>query len=68
MLENSIEGSVLEENPMLRSRKEDSEKHGFRMESIYGIIGKYHGENICWEEDGNFCQSIVLLKQQEMTA
>lgn len=68
LLENSIESSVLEENPLLQSRKRDSAKHGFGMESIYGIIGKYHGEYVCWEEDGNFCQSIVLLKQQEMTA
>ncbi len=38
LLENSMEGSVLEDNPRLESRKKEKERHGFGMESIRQII------------------------------
>ena len=57
---NSIGHSVLLDNPNLRSRKKDSEYHGFGMDSIYRIIKKYHGEYGCREEEDCFIQMITL--------
>lgn len=59
-LENSIAESVLKNNPELKSRKADKERHGFGMETIYGVIHKYQGECIRNEENGRFIQEISL--------
>lgn len=61
-MENSIESSVMKENPNLISWKEDKELHGFGMQSILEVVEKYHGEYSYTEEDGRFIQNIVLMK------
>ncbi len=59
-LENSLAGSVLEDNPHLQSRKEEPIAHGFGMETIYAVIEDYRGSYVCFEEDGRFIQEIIL--------
>lgn len=59
-LENSIDESVLRNNPKLKSRKRDQERHGFGMASIYRIVKEYGGTYESWEENRHFCQRIVL--------
>ena len=59
-LENSVQESVLKQNPKLQSKKEHREKHGFGMETIYMLIEKYQGEYCCWEEENRFIQEIYL--------
>lgn len=59
-LENSIAGSILEDNPGLQSRKPEQEAHGFGMETIYGVVEAYRGSYVCFEEDGRFVQEIIL--------
>ena len=59
-LENSVQESVLKQNPKLQSKKEHGEKHGFGMETIYMLVEKYHGEYCCWEEENRFIQEIYL--------
>lgn len=63
-LENSIEGSILEKNPLFVSHKQEKERHGFGMESIFRIVEKHEGTYEYWEEAGEagnkFCQRIYL--------
>lgn len=59
-LENSLAGSVLEDNPHLQSRKAESIAHGFGMETIYAVIEDYRGSYVCFEEDGRIIQEIIL--------
>lgn len=63
-LENSIEGSILEKNPLFVSHKHEKERHGFGMESIFRIVEKHEGTYEYWEEAGEagnkFCQRIYL--------
>lgn len=59
-MENTISGSVMKINPNLESRKQDKRYHGFGMESIRGIIGKYQGHYSYREESGRFIQEIDL--------
>ena len=59
-MENTISGSVLKDNPNLESRKPEKRHHGFGMESIHGIIDKYHGSYNYREESGRFIQEIQL--------
>lgn len=60
-LENSIEESVVEQNPKLISHKKEKERHGFGMESIHRIVEEYQGTYEYWEEEKRFCQSIYLI-------
>lgn len=59
-VENSVQESVLNQNPNLLSGKDYEEKHGFGMETIYMLVEKYHGEYNCWEEENRFIQEIYL--------
>lgn len=59
-LENSVQESVLNQNPNLLSGKDQKEKHGFGMETIYALVEKYYGEYSCWEEENRFIQEIYL--------
>ena len=60
MQENGIGESVLENNPGFKSGKENAERHGYGMESIYRTVKRYGGEYECWEEEQRFCQRIFL--------
>ena len=59
-MENTISGSVMKDNPNLESRKPEKRHHGFGMESIHRIVGKYHGHYSYREESGRFIQEIEL--------
>lgn len=59
-LENSLEGSVLTDNPQLKSRKEDRERYRVGMETIYDVIRKYREEYSCRKEKGSFVQEILM--------
>ena len=59
-LKNGIKESVLGTNPNLHTRKTETDRHGFGMESIWQIVETYHGTYEYWEEDGLFCQRIML--------
>ncbi len=60
MQENGIRESVLEYNSGFKSSKDDAEKHGYGMESIYKVVKRHGGEYECWEEEQRFCQRIFL--------
>lgn len=64
-LENSIGESVLENNPKLTSRKQEKEKHGFGMESIWHIVEDCDGTYEYWEEENKFCQRIYLKHRKD---
>lgn len=57
---NSIRESVVRGNPGMKSRKKEKMAHGFGLESICKIVGKYQGEYVYWEENGMFIQNILL--------
>lgn len=65
MQENGIGESVLKNNPGLKSSKEEGERHGYGMESIYNTVEKYDGEYEYWEEEQRFCQRIFLNYREE---
>lgn len=57
---NKILKSVLTENPMLKSSKQDLNFHGKGTEIIKNIAKKYNGDTKIYEEEGFFCSSIIL--------
>lgn len=59
-VKNTIEKSVLAENPNLRTTKSDSENHGYGVKSICGIAEKYNGTVDFYEEDSMFAARVVL--------
>ncbi len=63
--DNTIPGSVLKKNPLLKTSKREKEKHGFGMESIQEIVERYHGSYGCWEEKGRFLQRLTLIINSE---
>lgn len=60
-LYNSIAGSVLKENPEMKSDKKDSGHHGYGMKSIRCIVEKYNGIYKNSEENDVFIQQILLM-------
>lgn len=58
--ENTIQGSVLRDNPQLLSIKEDRLSHGFGMQTIFYILDKYKGEYLCYEEHDLLIQELTL--------
>lgn len=60
---NSIEKSVLKDNPELKTTKTNMKFHGLGVKSIKNIVRKYDGI-INYNEHGNmFCCSILLLEK-----
>lgn len=57
---NRIISSVLGENPLLQSQKDDSDFHGKGTEIIREISKKYDGDVRIYEEDDFFCSSVIL--------
>ena len=58
--DNTVTTPILEKNPLLKTSKKEKEKHGFGMESIREIVGRYQGSYGCREENGRFLQRILL--------
>lgn len=57
---NSIDKSVLENNPDLETTNADKEKHGIGLKSVKSIVNKYNGMIEFYEEDGEFCCHILV--------
>lgn len=60
LLKNSIDNSVLTENPELSTNKSDFVNHGYGVKIIRDIAEKYHGHCDFYEEDNMFCCLVVL--------
>ena len=61
-LKNTIDESVLANNPHLRTTKKNKSSHGYGTKIIRDIARKYHGKYDFYEEEGFFCCSVTLKK------
>lgn len=59
-VKNKIGKSVLEENPLLCSTKEDKEQHGIGISQIKEIVADYDGIYDFYEKDGYFCFRVFI--------
>ena len=61
VMKNTIEGSVLKQNPELKSTKqEDAEQHGYGLKSVRDIVKKYNGSMQINEQEGYFVVDVIL--------
>ena len=58
-VKNSIDGSVLKDNPELASSKEEP-GHGYGMKQMKAVTEKYEGNIDIYEKDGMFVVSVML--------
>lgn len=59
-MKNSIDRSVLAENPALLSSKKNTKNHGYGTKIIKDIANKYNGFADFYEENDLFCCNIIL--------
>lgn len=59
-VKNSIPESVLQNNPDLITTKSDKENHGMGVKIIRSIAAKYDGNVDYYEENKEFCCSVIL--------
>lgn len=64
IVRNSIEDSVLKENPELKSTKADSAEHGFGVKTIKYITKRYNGKFDFYEEGLMFISRVELHKEE----
>ena len=57
---NSINKSVLTENPELKSSKSDSKNHGYGIKIIREIVEKYSDYVDFFEKDNEFTVNIII--------
>lgn len=62
---NSIDESVLTNNPMLLTNKHRAEYHGFGVKTIRSVAEKYNGSVDFFEEDEQFHCRVLMYKKQE---
>lgn len=60
LVRNTIQGSVLENNPELLSSGKDEKEHGFGTRVIREIAEKYDGNAQFYEESGSFCCMVSI--------
>lgn len=61
VMKNTIEGSVLKQNPELKSTKQDdAEQHGYGLKSVRDIVKKYNGSMQINEQEGYFVVDVIL--------
>jgi len=60
MIKNSLNKSVISQNPKLKTTKKDRINHGFGTSIIRDIANKYSGRYDYYEIDNTFCCSIIL--------
>ena len=60
---NSIDTSVLENNPFLETTKNDLENHGIGLKQVKSLVQKYKGILDCWEEHKMFHVQILFEKE-----
>ena len=58
-VKNSIDGSVLRDNPELASSKEEP-GHGYGMKQIKAVVEKYEGNIDIYEKEGMFIVSVMM--------
>ena len=63
-VKNKISESVIEHNPELKSTKKDASGHGYGVKIIREIAEKYGGRSNFYEEDGMFCCTVCLRKNE----
>lgn len=61
MIKNSLDKSVISQNPKLRTTKKDRVNHGLGTSIIRDIVNKYNGRYDYYEIDNAFCCSIILI-------
>lgn len=59
-LKNTIDTSVLDKNPTLKTTKSDNKSHGFGTKIIHDIAEKYNGQGDFYEERNYFCCNVTL--------
>ncbi|MDY3231518.1 MAG: GHKL domain-containing protein [Clostridiaceae bacterium] len=64
-IDNTIQNSILDTNPLLKTSKKDKEKHGFGMETIRETVERYHGMYGFWEEGNRLIQRITLKQNRD---
>lgn len=62
-LKNTIDTSVLDKNPALKTTKSDSKLHGFGTKIIQDIAEKYNGQCDFYEERNYFCCNVTLSRK-----
>ena len=60
LIKNTIENSVLKNNKQLKTFKLEKNKHGLGLKSIRDIVEKRQGMLDIYEENGEFCVSVLL--------
>lgn len=63
LVKNTITASVLQNNPELKSTKEDEAAHGYGILQIRQIAEKYGGLHRFYEEEGMFCAAVMVPEQ-----
>ena len=63
-IKNTIEKSVLSDNPELITSKKDKSYHGYGVSIIKDISKKYLGKASFYEEDDNFCCHVILKRHK----
>ena len=58
IMKNSIQNSVIENNPKLQTTKKHRDIHGYGIKSVKGIVEKYNGMMELFEQDGFFIADI----------
>lgn len=61
-VKNSINSSVLKNNPKLHTNKSDKANHGIGVNIIRSIADKYNGRSDFYEENNEFCCRVILKK------
>lgn len=61
-LKNTIDKSVISQNPMLNTTKNNKDEHGYGTKIIKDIAEKYKGRCDFYEESGYFCCNVILRK------
>lgn len=59
-IRNRVEGSVLQQNPNLRTTKQDARSHGIGMSMIRSVVSQYNGHMKLTEEEGYFVVTLML--------
>lgn len=67
IISNSIDGSVLANNPQLHTSKGDPVRHGMGIRLIRKAVESNHGDMRIYEEDGYFVISIYLELNDSVT-
>ena len=60
IMKNSIQNSVIENNPKLQTTKKHRDIHGYGIKSVKGIVEKYNGMMELFEQDGFFIADIWI--------